>query len=1131
MKRYLTKILKACICCVIALSTSCRDDLLYNPNEIGEGEGKISFTMRFEPIVPALEETRTAGNAIKNIENLSVVVFKKDTTLYQIYRSDNGELLDYDVNYVNDFLAPDRPSGTKTTEKGTAVAKFSLANIPYGEYYFYVVANIDLDENEIESPYDLKKSQVQWVLDWNSDNANSEEYLSNKAMFGYFRANDSEGTLKFDAPLVRIDKGQVDLYAWIRRLASKVTVAFDPSGLEESVHIYIKSVTIHDIPKSCYLGQDNTPDNMDQLYPIGETIPYYKEGDENNIDGWLHLMKGTKVTPKHADEDDALFFFENMQGNYEGQQDYYKPQIYGKTGQSINSAVEDKDGNIINDYKDKVKYGTYIEVKAYYDSRNEKNFTSGPITYRFMMGQNTTYNYNAERNHHYKLTLKFNGWANEPDWHIVYDEGTPTIFLPNKYYISYLYNQSMGLPVRIKGLTEQQRQIWYLHSEIIENNWIPYDTETHSAPRPAIGESDDINGFAWNQTAYEQIYSYVENGVRKPYNYVGFLSVRKSNETIVGNTMTFGQPANEALEKYYNGEECEFGQVNPRGEAYYYLNNAGDNKIDMIPGSVGDADDGTYNVSYIDNDIIMKVPFYTRAKELVSVSDFTGNNPYYAYQRKAVVRFTLREIGTDKIVPFKVIDMDGVEKEETKKDIPIYQVRRIVNPKAIWRAHDSEEPFHVKLMHLENGGAETFVPFESEGKWRVSVINDDDNLILINGSTLKDGEYYSPETETGSFIEFDYKPNGTIDKDKTRCGIIKVEYHDYSCIHLIFVRQGYDAPVHLGDADWSCYNAVATSGNGNYLPQQKDETMTTYVKVTESPLSIGSFFKRCQYNYAILEKNNVTPAAGWLVNIDNVNVVTASLNGTNNTYQETDATWKDFGGYAWYNYGGDRNEPRKVQSWGTKWEAVNLDEGLESSLTVPTLDNYRNLRDNCEFGYGIVYGDGSSTVATNVNDAQGFIDTDYDGKDDVTGEARGMRVCIVYNPKNGDHILFPLGAIGQARRVRTMGGALSYGGLTGLLTGNRNMYRPITYNLYRSPGAGYWFKQPGTKEYSPDGEAKDIAAWDINYYSLVFNPYAYNTLGAMKSDGNPEKIDGNGNAEAYGLSSDALPIKLIYRKD
>lgn len=96
-----------------------------------------------------------------------------------------------------------------------------------------------------------------------------------------------------------------------------------------------------------------------------------------------------------------------------------------------------------NDFKDRVLYGSYIEVEGYYKSDNREMMSEGKIIYRFMLGKDVTYNYDAERNYHYKLTLRFNNWANDADWHIVYEEPTPSVYTPNIYYISYLYNQDL----------------------------------------------------------------------------------------------------------------------------------------------------------------------------------------------------------------------------------------------------------------------------------------------------------------------------------------------------------------------------------------------------------------------------------------------------------------------------------------------------------------------------------------------------------------------------------------------------------------------------------------------------------------------------------------------------------------
>ena len=72
--------------------------------------------------------------------------------------------------------------------------------------------------------------------------------------------------------------------------------------------------------------------------------------------------------------------------------------------------------------KDDVPYGSYIEVDAIYRSENLGKPGVGIIKYRFMLGQNVEKDYNATRNCHYKLTLKFKGYGNDVDWHIEYKQ-------------------------------------------------------------------------------------------------------------------------------------------------------------------------------------------------------------------------------------------------------------------------------------------------------------------------------------------------------------------------------------------------------------------------------------------------------------------------------------------------------------------------------------------------------------------------------------------------------------------------------------------------------------------------------------------------------------------------------------
>lgn len=1092
--------------------SSCTDDVLYNDLKIYDGTGSLRATISFKPLGSALR-SRSSGTAIKTINNLCIVMYRYDAEQSQ-YTYYNHFMANEEPGYTcdedgNQEMPNDFADGQKA-ETSTPRASFNLHGIPFGKYKIYAVANLgNLEKTDIETEDNLRNITSDWNR-WEPEKTTDENetiIASNNAMFGYFTDAQKRKSEGFEAPEIVINKKNTNLHAWIKRLASKVTVSFDASGLNEAVWVYIKSISIKDIPKTCKLGITNKPNAKDALFVDGETLDFSNGSTDYNNWG-IKLTRGEPYGGSdHNEESQALYFFENMQGDFENSPDkerYNKEQNPNEVGESINEPIGD------NDYKDRVPYGTYIEVAGYYRSQNPKKISSGTIKYRFMLGKNTTYNYDAERNYHYQLTLKLKYFANDADWHIVYEEPTPSLYTPSQYFISYLYNQSLDFPVRILTGDDNVRK-YTLRSDIIENNWAPYDYDTKSVPSQWVGAWNDLYGLAWNTTVY--------NSTTNPYNknalFVGFLSMRKTQEPIIGTDKDYrDSDAAEFLKDYYINYK--------RGYATYSLAESGDNfNID------GNEKDGQYSVKYdVDKSVIVTIPMFTRAKEMIPSTDFTANNPFDSYMRKAVVRFTLLD-ENGKNVKFK--NNNGEEVDYS--DVPIYQVRHIVNPKAIWRSAGNEDEFHVVLTRLPSANASKFVPFQSEGRWRASILVDPNNMIRLyddvgNEVTNTTTEKYI-NGSTGTNIDFWYKPAGTIGSNETRCGIILVEYHDYTCNHLIFVRQGYDAPVYLGNAQWSCYSAYATSATSTQVAPQGD-LANVNVYVTESPLSIGSYFKRNNYAYAIREANSQN--YGWLKSVTDIDLSTAYLNGkTAITPSIRPMKWGEIQAHAWTNYSG--NVDRYTAHWADTWTAINRNN---TPLTVPTYEQYVELRDKSDFGYGVVYGDGATSTATNIADAYGYTDYNNEG----TTSQKGIRACIIYDKTNGNQIIFPLGSKGQGRRARTTfdltttstssfanpgAGALTYSGNRGILqTGTNNSYRPLTYNLYRSPGAVYWFKQPARKKDGADNTQNDArcASWDINYFTFVFNGYDHGSLG--------RRVDYNSNLTNEN-ASDALPIRLIYK--
>lgn len=414
--------------CVLFLGTlSCKDDMPYGYGEIGEGECMISGTVKFKSFTPALSvNTRAAGEAIKEINSLCVLLYKEDQTLQGKYPLTPGTEAGEGVFVVNKNVPRTNGTGSagetgEIAESSTPQAKFQLT-IPYGKYHIYAVANMDLSgsEDAIQTVEGLKSISLQWKED---------DVSKNCQMFGhFFSASNTD-----EAPLLVINRATQKLQAWVRRAASKVTVAFDGTRLADGVSIYIKSVAIKDIPTMCYLGKDskivkeaeNTADNYGDLIADGESLAYgtgeahnawptitntasYCYYDKDNkkgtvVAGYDSSQEAKYAAKAHDEYNDALFFYENMQG------------------EGMDKSQKDEDGDGKPDSKpekDGKPYGTYIEVEAYYNSENPECLGSGDIKYRFMLGKNTTTNYDAERNHHYKLTLIFNRFANDPDWHI-----------------------------------------------------------------------------------------------------------------------------------------------------------------------------------------------------------------------------------------------------------------------------------------------------------------------------------------------------------------------------------------------------------------------------------------------------------------------------------------------------------------------------------------------------------------------------------------------------------------------------------------------------------------------------------------------------------------------------------------
>lgn len=1031
---------------LIFVLTACTDDWLNNEGErMPEGEVSVSATVEFLPLRPALDvNTRTAGDVIKDINDLCVLLYDEEGNLvksYYLLPKGAASTETTDKFDVDDIDRTDTDAeGDKTAETKTKRATFKLAQVPYGYYYMYAVANMgnlaESEKDNIQTVDKLKSINLTWEAEnWFSTEETTDGKVTkatkNHKMFGYFTTKENTpagANRNTEASRIAINKKDMELHAWIRRAASKVTIAYDASGLKEGVFIYLKSVQIKDTPVNCYLGKTNTPseDEQSSLIKDGEIIKYYTGTTPPAFDESypVRLATGRAYYPceengtfkyGHEEAADALFFFENMQGDqpYDKRQDADKDGELDHPGLPPHLQQPDKDYSKYRP-KDNVPYGTYIEVDAYYRSINEEKVGSGDIKYRFMLGKNITTNYDAERNHHYKLTLKFKNFANDADWHIEYAEPEPGIEVPNPYYISYLYNRTMDLPIKINP---GYAKVESVKAEIINNGWAP------------IGA--DANNFDY--------YHFDLEG-KNVWN--GFLSLRRTTATILTTT------EKDASE----GSGIVYAESN---QEYYNRTQRGNREYAVDPGIHEDTEYGNYSVRKEEgtNILHMSIPLYTRAKQMIAKTSYTGNNPYVAYRRQAKIKITATLS----------------QGEPLTEIVDIFQVRRVVNPKGIYRRHNNDKPFHVVLKRLARENATNFEEFTSEGAWEavVAATTHEGFVKLEKSSSNKYtsiDEHGTLKGLSGSVIDFKITFNGTCTENESRHAVIRVSYHNNTCNHLIFVRQGY-APVALLDEGraWHTFN------------------MKTATEETDSPVEEGSLFKWGNLNEPIDASSNKHEKEYW-IEVQPKDFKDDKAKPLKIAGKETTKLWDEI----------------TSQPFNTPFEKPRIN-GKE--VEIANYDDYNVLykSKDIEMGYGVLYGDDAEETLSDINEIYGY-------RYGSSG-TYGMRGCFIYNKTNGRNLFFPIGASGYGHRKQGYGDMRNWQGVVtgqGYIHGETknavvlrysagrsdkfNMTagdeKPLFYDLYMRPGAIYWLQ----RVYPPgrDGES-DIMAWDINYFSFDFN--------------------------------------------
>lgn len=1150
--------------------SSCEDTIDYNTQVIGEGEAIVEATLEYDPTVTNLG-SRSSGEAMKNINELAVVIYHNDGKFFKLYNNSDLKLTHSTTTATPPDYKDYQGNPATPAETPTANTTFKMT-LPYGRYKMYAVANLgrDLTEAEVETIDDLKNIECKW--DFAADKVSS-----NAQMFGYFTNNDDQTSSGFEAAKPVVVNGQnVKLHAWIKRLASKVTVAYDGSGLYNGIYVYVHNVSIRQIPLYCKLGVSNTPLNSDSIstdgygtdenrtpasaLPAQQLLYYDKNGvvdtdaypNEEQHTDWLIVAKGSgiKGSADHTQTDPALFFYENMQGVHPD-----KPKRQQKDQVGTNVGPEDED------YRDDVPYGTFIEVEAYYyaDYRPENGtpyVSEGPIKYRFMLGQDVDYNYNAIRNHHYKVTLCFNGYANQPDWHIEYKEEFPEIFTP-EVYIPYLYNQSVNFPIRFNG------DLQSFDMELIENNWAPYDaSNSDGVPGTGIG-SDDWDErtlqFAWNRDCYINAGAYTQ---ACPAVNLAYTSYANSNNYLYGRHYFGHNKINEEgtgftterlyetpvwvgflrlcqPEQYTRQEDLpmtlmatipqiSYSVPSLRSGLKSYYEGAGNITISNTVTSNGVTT--TYSESYTNNTPLGKRSFGgTSGNQIEADGEFgKGLNTYevvnaeFDGQKTKTVIVKLwtqpKTVGTISgfsgnnpydsyprkaviriTARFRVQNADGTgyESKTLYKDVDVIQSRRLINPKGVWRLSTNSKPFKFVLYQSESAATSNYTALTSNGEWSAKIsAGSGISITPISGSThASQGEDGAIHGDADSRVEFMVNFDGG-----HHSAIIDVRYHGNTCIHKFYVRQGYDNPEAIveGGPKWSCYAVYAFDNNTPF-----GTSTTVDATLTKSPLALGTLFKKGNYTQGLKISNNSVYGPLEIV-------------GRNNTFalsNGTSSTWANISGISRANnISTTTGLPSPSETTTCTINGVSYNAATWTWADVrangkeyrfPTYQDFEELVKNADIGVGVLYADGASEPGDTQKEAFGFFDPSNDNND----SPNGMRGFFVYNVSTAKQIFFPIGTHGFGRRTmqnltspwQDWAGTFRYSSVTNVLGGinTNNQFRPIPYNMPAVPGAIYWLAK----------ENNTYPGWEMNFFDINFNAYDY--------------------AMSIGPGGDAVPIKLI----
>lgn len=212
------------------------------------------------------------------------------------------------------------------------------------------------------------------------------------------------------------------LDAELKRTVAMVTVQVDGSQLNKNISLSNFSISLHNVPTDCWVGQDNVNLTSNQVAANGEYKEYQqlawspivglasKESCGRKTWKSYGTTTGGHYNQPDNTEDrtkDPLFLFENLHKTTDG-----KP---------FGAAVEDqrykRPASVTSTKKEDIEKGSktcsYVKVRAHYEKIDDTGASvlSGWVTFKLFLGADVLQDFDVKRNHYYKVTLSLKGNA------------------------------------------------------------------------------------------------------------------------------------------------------------------------------------------------------------------------------------------------------------------------------------------------------------------------------------------------------------------------------------------------------------------------------------------------------------------------------------------------------------------------------------------------------------------------------------------------------------------------------------------------------------------------------------------------------------------------------------------------